>query len=236
MSILGCCLAFGGASTVAMVPFSHPNGINEGHVSGCIAAEREAGPLVGPYSSRTLPESTLLQLTWFPNLSQAKGGWLWTCPFLLGTVSALASLTSWHLSHARHVGTSLILICGWCCAAADAAPWAAGEGGLEAGLLHLQHQHFLATTWERSAYVERALTVGLRSALRSFTAVQIWLLGYCIGQVFRTKATTSMIFISRAPLATDVAARPLSVAVFHTWGGALGYPPPNSFLYTNFVK
>ena len=71
MSILGCCLAFGWALTVAV---SHPHGINEGQVSGCIAAEREAGPLVCPYSSRTLPESTLLQLTWFPNLSQAKGG------------------------------------------------------------------------------------------------------------------------------------------------------------------
>ena len=80
----------------------------------------------------------------------------------------MAFLTSWHLSHACHVGTSLILIC----AAADPAPWAAGEGGLEAGLLHLQHQH-LATSWERSAYVERALPVGLRSALRNFTAVQI---------------------------------------------------------------
>ena len=57
--------------------------------------------------------------------------------------------------------------------AADPAPWAAGEGGLEGGLLHLQHQHFLATSWERSAYVDRALPVGLRSALRSFTAVQI---------------------------------------------------------------
>ena len=54
----------------------------------------------------------------------------------------------------------------------DPAPWAAGEGGLEAGLLHLQHQH-LATSWERSAYVDRALPVGLRSALRNFTAVQI---------------------------------------------------------------
>ena len=72
--ILDCCLAFGWALTVAVVPFSHPHEINEGQVSGCIAAEREAGPLVGPYSSRTLPESTLLQLTWFPNLCQAKGG------------------------------------------------------------------------------------------------------------------------------------------------------------------
>ena len=63
MSILGCCLSFGWALTVAVVPFSHPHVINEGQVSGCIAAEREAGPLVGPCSSRTLPESTLLQLT-----------------------------------------------------------------------------------------------------------------------------------------------------------------------------
>ena len=59
------------------------------------------------------------------------------------------------------------------CAAADPAPWSAGEGGLDAGLLHLRHQHFLATSWERSAYVDRGLPVGLRSALRSFTAVQI---------------------------------------------------------------
>ena len=58
-------------------------------------------------------------------------------------------------------------------AAADPAPWSAGEGGLEAGLLHLRHQHFLATSMERSAYVDRGLPVGLRSALRSFTAVQI---------------------------------------------------------------
>ena len=79
---------------------------------------------------------------------------------------------NWHLSHARHVGTSLILICRCHCAAADPAPWAAGEGGLEAGLLHLQHQH-LATSWERSAYVDRPLPVGLRSVLRNFTAVQI---------------------------------------------------------------
>ena len=62
MSILGCCLAFGWALTVTVVPFSHLHGINEGQVSGCIAAEREAGPFVGPYGSHTLPESTLLQL------------------------------------------------------------------------------------------------------------------------------------------------------------------------------
>ena len=74
MSILGCCLAFGWALTVAVVPFCHPHGINEGQVSGCIAAEREAGPLVDPYGSQTLPESTLIQLAWFPNLSQTNGG------------------------------------------------------------------------------------------------------------------------------------------------------------------
>ena len=236
MSILGCCLAFGWALTVAVVPFSHPHGINEGQVSGCIAAEREAGPLVGPYSSRTLPESTLLQLTWFPNLSQAKGGWLWTCPFLLGTVSAMASLTSWHLSHARHVGTSLILICGWRCAAADPAPWAAGEGGLEAGLLHLQHQH-LATSWERSAYVDRALPVGLRSALRNFTAVQIWLLGYCIGQVFRTKSHYLNDFHFSAPPPPPGYWRscqaPVSCSVSYR-GGALGYPPQTHFFTQTF--
>ena len=53
MSILGCCLAFGWTLTVAVVPLSHPHGNNEGQVSGCIAAEREAGPLVGPYGSQT---------------------------------------------------------------------------------------------------------------------------------------------------------------------------------------
>ena len=83
----------------------------------------------------------------------------------------MASLTSWHLSHARHVDTSLILICECRCAAADPAPWSAGEGGLEAGLLHLQHQHFLAISWERSADVDRALPFGLRSVLKIFTAV-----------------------------------------------------------------
>ena len=60
MSILGCCVAFGWALTVAVVPFSHPHGINEGQVSGCIAAEREAGPLVGPVmeSPSQQPSST----------------------------------------------------------------------------------------------------------------------------------------------------------------------------------
>ena len=51
---------------------NHPSACeNEGQVRGYIAAEREAG---GPYASQTLPESTLVQLAWFPNLSRTKGG------------------------------------------------------------------------------------------------------------------------------------------------------------------
>ena len=55
--------------------------------------------------------------------------------------------------------------------AADPAPWSAVEGGLEAGLLHLQDQHFLAISWERSVFVDRYLPFGLRSALKIFAAV-----------------------------------------------------------------
>ena len=66
MLLMSILVAFGWALTVAVVPFSHPHGINEGQVSGCIAAEREAGPLVGPYGSQTLPESTLLQIGLVP--------------------------------------------------------------------------------------------------------------------------------------------------------------------------
>ena len=73
MSILGYCLAFGWALTVAVVPFSHPHGINEGQLSGCIAAEREAGPLVGPCGSQTSGINTT-PIGLVPNLSQANGG------------------------------------------------------------------------------------------------------------------------------------------------------------------
>ena len=179
---------------------------------GCISAEREAGPLVGPYDSQILPESILVQLAWFPNLSQANSGWLWTWPFLLGIVSTMAHLASWHLSHTHHISTSLILICEWRCVAADPAPWSAGEGGLEAGLLHLLDQHFLAISWEISVYVNRALPYGLRSALKIFTAIADMIAWTFHRAGIQDQSRYLDDFLFLGPPATDVAARPLSVA------------------------
>ena len=212
MSILGCCLAFGWALTVAVFTFSHPHGITHqpwqwGPRVRLYCSWRRSWAFSGPYSSQTLPESTLVQLAWFPNLSQANGGWLWTCPFRLGTVSTMASLASWHLSHTHHVGNSLILTCGWCSAAVYPAPWSAGEDGLEAGLLHLQDHTLSGDFMGEKCICGSSSAIWVKIRTENFHCgcrYDFWAF-HRAGIQDQSRATDDFLF--SGPPATDIAAR-----------------------------
>ena len=191
---------------------NHPSACeNEGQVRGYIAAEREAGSLVGPLCQSDLTGIHTSPIGLVPKSEPNQWRMIVDLSFPFGRSvndgisSTLASVSYSSVDDAvrriLHLGKGTQLVKVDLRQAYRQIP------------VHPQDQHLLAIAWERSVYVDRALPFGLRSAPKIFTAVAdmiAWAL-HMAGIQDQIHYLDDFLFLG--PPATDVAARALSVAL-----------------------